>query len=258
MLNYLRIVLLFLAGSLHTVAAQNVGTGGISIQGNVTDTDGNLMPGVFISLKSGSKVLGGTATDNNGKYSVVAQSESDSIVFSFIGYQSQSLVIGKKRVFNIKMNDTSSNLGEVVVTGYQTISRERATGSFAKVTSETLSKQRLSNLSTLLDGQVAGFTNGLLRGTTSMHGATSPLYVVDGFPIENVRFDGSTGKSLEGLPDLNMEDIESITVLKDAAATSIYGARAANGVVVIVTKKASRGKTQVSFSSTFTVSPYSY
>lgn len=258
MLNYLRIVLLFLAVSLHTVEAQNVGTGGISIQGNVTDTDGNLMPGVFISLKSGSKVLGGTATDNNGKYSVVAQSESDSIVFSFIGYQSQSLVIGKKRVFNIKMNDTSANLGEVVVTGYQTISRERATGSFAKVTSETLSKQRLSNLSTLLDGQVAGFTNGLLRGTTSMHGATSPLYVVDGFPIENVRFDGSTGKSLEGLPDLNMEDIESITVLKDAAATSIYGARAANGVVVIVTKKASRGKTQVSFSSTFTVSPYSY
>lgn len=258
LLNYLGIVLLFLAIGLHTAEAQNVGTTGINVQGNVVDTDGNLIPGVFVSLKSGSKVLGGTATDNNGKYTIAAQSESDSIVFSFIGYESQSHMIGKKRVFNIKLNETSANLGEVVVTGYQTISRERATGSFAKVTSETLNKQRLSNLSTLLDGQVAGFTNGVLRGTTSMLGASSPLYVVDGFPIENSQFDASTGKTSEILPDLNMEDIESITVLKDAAATSIYGARAANGVVVIVTKKASKGKTQVSFSSTFTVSPYSY
>lgn len=257
-LNYLGIVILFLAAILQSVEAQNARTTGISIQGSVEDIDGNVMPGVFVSLKSGSKVLGGTATDNNGKYSVVAQSESDSIVFSFIGYSPQGYVVGKKRVFNIKMNDTSANLGEVVVTGYQTISRERATGSFSKITDETLNKQRLSNLSTILDGQVAGFTNGLLRGTTSMQGSTGPLYVVDGFPIENNRFNASTGSSSEGLPDLNLEDVESITVLKDAAATSIYGARAANGVVVIVTKKASKGKTQISFSSTFTVSPYSY
>lgn len=258
MLNYLGIVFFFLAVGLHTAEAQNVGRASISIQGSVSDTDGNLIPGVFVSLKNGNKVLGGTATDNNGKYSIAAQTESDSIIFSFIGYSSQGYIIGKKRVFNIIMSDATTNLDEVVVTGYQTISRERATGSFAKVTSETLNKQRLSNISTLLDGQVAGFTNGLLRGTTSMKGATSPLYVVDGFPIENTRFNAATGSSIEGLPDLNLEDIESITVLKDAAATSIYGARAANGVVVIVTKKASKGKTQVSFSSTFTVSPYSY
>jgi TonB-linked SusC/RagA family outer membrane protein len=110
----------------------------------------------------------------------------------------------------------------------------------------------------MLEGQVAGFTGGLLRGATSMKGSTKPLYVIDGFPVENIRYDASAGNVAENLPELNMEDIESITVLKDAAATSIYGARAANGVVVLVTKKAAKGKMHISFSSTLAFSPYSY
>jgi TonB-linked SusC/RagA family outer membrane protein len=110
----------------------------------------------------------------------------------------------------------------------------------------------------MLEGQVAGFTGGLVRGTTSMYGSTNPLYVIDGFPVENVRYDASSGWEMEFPPELNMEDIESITVLKDAAATSIYGARAANGVVVLITKKAPKGKVHISFSSTLAFSPYSY
>ncbi|MGN6510304.1 MAG: SusC/RagA family TonB-linked outer membrane protein, partial [Chitinophaga sp.] len=142
-------------------------------------------------------------------------------------------------------------------TGYQTLSKERATGAFATVTASSLKQQRLSDLNSLLEGRVAGYNNGLIRGTTSMNGVTSPLYVVDGFPVENTTF-GFGGSLEENLPGLNLEDIEKITVLKDAAAASIYGARAANGVVVIITKKARKGRPQVNASSTFTFRPYNY
>lgn len=237
--------------------AQNNTRSELTVSGIVIDEEHLPITGAIVSIKRDGKITGGTPTDVNGHYSIRANS-SDSLTFSFLGYITQSHLVGNKQNLDIKMLSVPTNLSEVVVTGYQTISKERATGSFSKVTSETLDRQRLSDLGTLLEGQVAGFTGGLLRGTTSMYGTTTPLYVIDGFPIENVKYDAYSGKAIEGLPDLNMEDIESITVLKDAAATSIYGARAANGVVVIITKKALKGKVQVSFSSTFTFSPYSY
>ncbi len=253
------ILMLFILSGIDKADAQNNAKSEFTVSGIVTDEDQLPVIGLVVSVKRDGKIAGGTTTDIDGHYSVNVRSESDSLVFSYLGYITQSYIVGGKRRLNIEMQSSTTDLDEVVVTGYQTISRERATGSFSKVTSATLDKQRLSNLSTLLEGQVAGFTGGLLRGTTSMYGAAQPLYVVDGFPIENVRYDGSTSSAIEGLPELNMEDIESITVLKDAAATSIYGARAANGgVVVIITKKAAKGKVQVSFSSTFTFSPYSY
>lgn len=148
--------------------------------------------------------------------------------------------------YRIQMRPTSELLEEVVVTGYQTISRERSTGSFVKVDNKKLEQVRLNSLNTLLEGRVSGYTDGLIRGTTSMNGMTTPLYVVDGFPIENTRYD-SDGNLNENLPLLNMEDIESITVLKDAAAASIYGARAANGVIVITTKKLRRERQMFRF-----------
>ena len=232
------------------------GQAGIRVQGNITDETGQPMPSVSVLVKSAGKTAQITATDTQGLYVVTANTEADSLLFSFVGYKTQSHLIGSRRLLNVSMEPDASALSEVVVTGYQTISRERATGSFEKVTSETLQRQRLSSLETVLQGQVAGLTNGLLRGTTSMNGMTSPLYVVDGFPIENTRYT-STGSIIEALPELNLEDIESITILKDAAATSIYGARAANGVVVIVTKKVVKGKPQIAFSSSFTHTPYS-
>ncbi|HBX21073.1 MAG TPA: SusC/RagA family TonB-linked outer membrane protein, partial [Porphyromonadaceae bacterium] len=132
----------------------------------------------------------------------------------------------------------------------QTISRERATGSFAKVDAKKLETQRLSNISSLMEGRIAGYRDGRIRGVTTMNGVSTPLYVIDGFPVEKTTTKGYGWE--ESIPDVNMEDIESITVLKDAAAASIYGARAANGVVVITTKRAKMNRLDISFSATLT------
>ncbi|MEG0891536.1 MAG: SusC/RagA family TonB-linked outer membrane protein [Bacteroidales bacterium] len=225
----------------------------VKITGKVTDETGEPLPGVTIRNKSTKKMA---ASDIDGNYSIEAK-EGDLLSFSSIGMADYELPVGKGSVLNVMMKPDAIALEDVVVTGYQTISKERATGAFVKVSSEKLIEHRLNDLSTIMDGQVAGFNNGVIRGTTTMKGVVSPLYVIDGFPVENTRYT-NTGSLIENLPDLNLEDIESITVLKDAAATSIYGARAANGVVVIVTKKAARGKTEVSFSANLTVSPYKF
>lgn len=222
------------------------------IRGRVVDESGAGMPGVSILLDGTTR---GTVSDENGEFTLDVPEEGGKLVFSFVGMDRQEVVYSDEQLLNVTMQEASNSLSDVVVTGYQSISRERATGSFVKLTSESLETQRMSDLNTLIEGRVAGISNGLIRGTTSMNGITSPLYVIDGFPVENTRY-LPTGGLVEQFPDLNLEDIESITVLKDAAATSIYGARAANGVVVIVTKKASAGITNVSFSTAFTVSPY--
>lgn len=227
----------------------------ISISGTVKDEKGEPLPFAAIRIKDATV---GTVSDVDGHYNLQFN-EQESIVFevSSLGFTTVEVAYTGQSTVDFVLIESVAGLDEVVVTGYQTISRERATGSFSKVNAETIETQRLSDLNSIIEGRVAGFQDGVLRGTTSMNGMTTPLYVIDGFPVENTRFD-SYGGIEENLPDLNMEDVESITVLKDAAATSIYGARAANGVVVIVTKKASKGKTNVSFSSTLTVSPYNY
>ena len=224
------------------------------VRGKVTDYNGAPMPGASVVIKGTTT---GTSSGQDGSFNIEMPAGHNSLVFSFIGMKQQEVDVTNEIFVAVRMEENQSSLEDVVVTGYQTISRERSTGSFSKLTAETIETQRLSDLSTLLEGRVAGFQDGLLRGTTSMNGMTTPLFVIDGFPVENTRYT-STGSLEEQLPDLNLEDVESITVLKDAAATSIYGARAANGVVVIVTKKAAKGKTNVSFSSTLTVSPYKY
>ncbi|WP_241748750.1 SusC/RagA family TonB-linked outer membrane protein [Aestuariibaculum suncheonense] len=223
------------------------------ITGTVTDKKGVPLPGVTIAIKGTIK---GTATDFDGKFELLSNPDNI-LVFSFLGYLSKSVEVGNQTVINVVLEENINELEEVLVTGYQTISKERATGAFSKLNTDDFKSQRLNDLNTIIEGRVAGFQNGVLRGTTTMKGLTTPLYVIDGFPIENTRYT-STGALIENLPELNLEDIQSITVLKDAAATSIYGARAANGVVVIVTKKAKTGKTSVSFSSNLTVSPYRY
>jgi len=227
------------------------------VSGIVTDTQGEALIGATVTLHSSNNKVIGTLTDMDGRYSISINSEFDKLEFSYIGFLSQTHVVGKNSSLNVTLHKNDQQLDEIVVTGYQTISRERATGAFAKVSADKLEQKRLSSLNSVLEGQIAGFNDGKLRGVTSMNGMTTPLYVIDGFPVESSRYT-QYGSLEENIPDLNIEDIESITVLKDAAATSIYGARAANGVVVIITKKASKGKTNVSFSSTYTFSPYSY
>lgn len=225
-----------------------------TIQGKVTDEKGAGIPGASILVKG---TTNGVSSDTDGNYTLLVPESGCTLVISFVGMEAQEIKVTNQFFLNVTLKEVVSKLEDVVVTGYQTITRERATGSSVKVTGETLDQKRLGDLKTVLEGQIAGYSDGLMRGTTSMRGMTNPLFVIDGFPVENTRYN-STGSIIENLPNLNLEDIESITVLKDAAATSIYGARAANGVVVVVTRKATKEKTQVSFSSNITTSPYSY
>ena len=226
---------------------------GKDIKGLVLDSNNEPLIGVTILLKGTTK---GTVTDFDGKFSIQA-SKGDILVVSYIGMRTQEIHVAGSDHYQIIMDSDTELLEEVVVTGYQTLSKERSTGSFAKVSSEALETKRMDNLSSMLEGRVAGYVDGQIRGITTMNAVANPLVVIDGFPVENTSMD-RTGRTTEGMPDLNPEDIETVTVLKDAAAVSIYGTRAANGVIVITTKKAKQGKAEISFSSTFTVQPYSY
>lgn len=230
-----------------------------SISGIVEDEKGDPLPGAHVkevAVRGGQSVTS-VATDINGHFTLTFGDDIKDIEVSFIGYDSEIVQISSKTDYRVTLQPSVELLNELVVTGYQTLSRERVTGSFVKVNRKKLELKSPSSISNLLEGEIAGYNRGLIRGTTSMNGMTTPLYVVDGFPVENTRY-SSVGSLQEFMPDLNIEDIENITVLKDAAAASIYGARAANGVIVITTKKASRGETRISLSSNLTVTPYRY
>jgi TonB-linked SusC/RagA family outer membrane protein len=247
----------------------------VKVSGIVYSPDRQPLPGASVRIKGTAT---GTSSGEGGMFMLEDVNDNAVLQITSVGYQVKDVAIARlisgnniqdvKRLsgdntaihFEVVLARSVDTLDAVVInsysTGYQTLSKERATGSFATVTAGSFKQQRLSSLSSLLEGRVAGYNNGLIRGTTSMNGVTSPLYVIDGFPVENTSYSGNS--LVENLPGLNLEDIEKITVLKDAAAASIYGARAANGVVVIVTKKAKKGKPQINASSTFTVQPYNY
>lgn len=224
----------------------------IDITGKVLDEKNLPLPGATVSIKGLKKLA---VTNNDGEFTLKDVDEDAVLVITFLGYQAREIK-ASENLGNIILTIQTGQLDEVTVsTGYQTLSKERVTGSFSTVSSKQLNQQRLSSMQSLLEGRIPGYNNGLIRGTTSMNGLVQPLYVIDGFPVENLKLDANNNVA-EGIPGLNLEDIESITVLKDAAAASIYGARASNGVIVIVTKKAKKGKPQISASSTFTLSPY--
>jgi TonB-linked SusC/RagA family outer membrane protein len=224
------------------------------ISGLVTDINDEPLIGATIFVKGTKK---GTVTDVDGRFRMSVRS-GQTLVISYVSMHPKEVTVkaGQKEVV-VQLEANTELLDEVMVTGYQTLSRERSTGAFSKVTADKLEIKRMDNLSSILEGQIAGYVDGQIRGVTTMNAVANPMVVIDGFPVENTTLD-RIGRTEESMPDLNPEDIESITVLKDAAAASIYGARAANGVIVITTKKAEEGKTEVNFSSTFTVHPYSF
>ncbi len=226
----------------------------IDVRGKVVDEKGAGLPGATIFIKG---TRNRTSSNENGEFLLKDVEDDAVVVISSLGYKTREV----KAAANMGTLSLEIFIGELkeisVSTGYQTLPKERVTGSFSTISEKTLQEQRLSSLGSLLEGRVPGYNRGIIRGTTSMNGLTTPLYVVDGFPVENATTDGY-GLMSTGIPGLNLEDIASITVLKDAAAASIYGARAANGVIVIVTKKGKVGKPQISASSTFTLAPYRY
>ncbi|MFH7017328.1 SusC/RagA family TonB-linked outer membrane protein [Flavobacterium sp. FlaQc-47] len=213
-----------------------------NVRGKVTDDKGMPLVGAAVSDNGSGN---GVQTDFNGEYQIITVGRQTTLSFAYLGYVRQEIKVEGKSIINVVLKEETFKLGELVITtGYQNISAEQVTGSVSKIKAEDFKEQRLSSLDNILEGRIVGYQNGQIRGTTSMKGLTTPLYVIDGFPVEDA--------------NLNLDDIESITVLKDAAAASIYGARAANGVVVITTKKAKLGQTNISFSSNLTVTPYRY
>lgn len=245
----------------------------VMVSGVVKGQDGKPLPGVTVVLENNTRV--GAVTDALGIFSIMLESsENAKFVFKYLGKKTRVVVLEEYRSENgfrpldIILEDQTTDLGEVVVTGYQTISKERATGSYAIVDGETLTRQYSSDIVSGLEGKVAGVVKSggdmVIRGTSTFNANSDPLYVIDGFPVEGDASGGrafvsrlNTGMSAVSFipPNINPKDIESITILKDAAAASIYGARAANGVVVIVTKKAVKGDVRVNFSMDYNYTP---
>lgn len=249
-----RIVLLFMLAIFPLTAVAAVRT----ISGIVVDENGDPLPGAIIKELRPEKdaSIEMVATDAQGHFSLSIPGNVKELEVRFLGYSPKIVKLTDEISYMIQLQPDYKLMDEVVVTGYQTISKERATGSFSKVDRKDLEVQPITSVEDMLEGHVAGFTDGRIRGVTSMQGVTSPLYVVDGFPIESTRVGYAGGGYEENMPSINVDDIESITVLKDAAATSIYGARAANGVVVITTKKAKNGRVNVSAQATFSANPW--
>ncbi len=214
------------------------------LKGTVTDADGNTLPGVSVVVKG---TTNGVATDIDGNYNIKIEGDNAVLVFSFVGMISQEIAYRGQVDLNVVLKYDTANLDEVVVTGYQTLSRERATGAFEKVNAVVLEEKSSVNILDKLEGQTAGVLfdkdgNVEIRGRSTLFANQKPLIVVDGFPIEG------------DMETINPNDIESITVLKDAAAASIWGARAANGVIVIVSKRGTgKGKTNIEFTSSLSL-----
>lgn len=209
------------------------------VSGTVTNEENEPLPGVNILLKGTSH---GTTSDFNGNYSLQVPGEEAVLVFSFIGYESQEVTVGTRSTINTSMTPDTRTLEEVVVVGYGEMEKRDITGSVAQVKAEELQAVPVFNVEQALKARAAGVqvsqNSGRpggrievrIRGGNSMIGNNQPLYVVDGFPI--------TG----GIEFLNPNDIESIDILKDASATAIYGARGANGVVIITSKRGKAGQ----------------
>ncbi|MGB8375734.1 MAG: TonB-dependent receptor plug domain-containing protein, partial [Salegentibacter sp.] len=212
-----------------------------TVTGSVVDEEGLPLPGVNVIVKGTNN---GTQTDFDGNYSITA-GEGQSLVFSYVGFTTQEKLIGAENKIDIVLNIDTGTLQEVVVVGYGTATKQSFTGTATKVDGEVLNRKSVANVSQALAGEAAGVrvinTSGQpgteatirIRGIGSVNGNRDPLYVVDGVP-----FNGS-------ISSINPADIESTTILKDAAATAIYGARGANGVIVINTKDGKAGQSYV-------------
>ncbi|MFB9843924.1 SusC/RagA family TonB-linked outer membrane protein [Mucilaginibacter ginsenosidivorans] len=247
------------------------------VTGRISNKAGEPLAGATVTIK---RTKSGTLADANGSFTVRGVSSTDTLIFSFIGYSSLSVRVGNETVFKVTLEETSNKLDQVVVRAYGQTTQRLATGNIARVTAEEIGKQPIMNPLLALQGQVpgleittnSGYLSGPvkveLRGRNSITNNTisDPLYIIDGVPLTVVNVGGSfygSGSSgfiqngmagpaggQSALFSLEPADIESIEVLKDGDATAIYGSRAANGVILITTKKGKAGKTQFSVNAT--------
>ena len=224
------------------------------VTGQVKESSGEVIVGCNVSVK-GTTI--GTITDINGKYSMDVPANA-TLVFSFLGYKTQEYPVKSQQVVNVTLNEDSKALNEVVVVGYGTQRKALVTNAISSFKPNESNMRPVLSPSELLQGRVAGVTVSTgsgnlgssermsIRGSASLSASNEPLYVIDGIPILNSNaslFD--MGESLSSMAVLNLTDIESIEVLKDAASASIYGSRATNGVVVITTKSGKEGRSDI-------------
>lgn len=224
-----------------------------SISGSVTDESGVPLPGATV-LEKGT--TNGTTTDFDGNFILEVSDENATLEISFLGYATKDISLNGALVVNVQLQEDAAQLDDVVVVGYGTQKKTDITGSIGSVNNKDFNKGIVTNPGQLLQGKVAGVNvsnvsgepgavqDVIIRGVGSLRSGTTPLYVIDGFALDN----SGNGVASNPLNFINPQDIESMDVLKDASATAIYGARAANGVIVITTKKGKTGKTQMDMS----------
>lgn len=234
------------------------------LTGYVTDTNGEPIIGANIS---DTKTQTGTITDIDGKFSLSVEDNSV-LTVSFIGYIQQRVPVKGNASLKIKLNEDLQNLDEIVVVGYGSMKKSDLTGSVVSLKAEDINSPTNSSLVQMMQGRAAGVTitqssaqpggaaEVRIRGISSVNASKTPLYVIDGFPVDNTNFYPGSGDVFDApkndpLNSINPSDIESMEVLKDASATAIYGSRAANGVILITTKKGKAGKPRITLNSSF-------
>ncbi len=266
-MNRLAYIFLLFCTLQFTAAAQS-----IRFSGRVTDTDG--APVIGAGLVCIEKNAAGTTTDLDGNFSITLPAGAKTVKFSSVGMKElvYQLIPGRTENVRIIMEWENTELDQVVVTGYAQTSVKRITGSVAVLNSEKFEAKAISSVDALMQGEVAGVSIKSLsgqpgtqakitiRGSNNITGSSAPLWVVDGVPLqsespalssEQLATGGFDNIFVNGIGNINPNDIESITILKDAAAAAIYGSRAANGVIVVTTKKGEAGKMRISYNNTF-------
>ncbi|WP_080054288.1 SusC/RagA family TonB-linked outer membrane protein [Spirosoma aerolatum] len=221
-------------------------TADITISGKVTDEKGDLLAGVSVIVKGTTQ---GTTTDGTGSFRIAVPDTRATLVFSFVGYAKKEVLVGSQTSLTVALTPDDQTLNEVVVVGYGSQLKKEVTGAVQTISSQEIKDLPVSQIGQKLQGRLAGVQinqatgkpgQGIsirIRGQVSVSAGSDPLYVIDGFPI--------TGN----IAQLNPDEIEDLSILKDAASTSLYGSRAANGVVLITTKKGKPGQTNISFTA---------
>ena len=239
-------------------AAQDLRAQGRTVSGTVVGSDGAAIPGVTVVAKGTSQ---GASTDAAGKYSFSVPATATSLVFSFVGYDSQEARIGDQSTINVKLVANLTGLDEVVVVGYGTQSRRDLTGNVATVAGREIASLPVQSFDQALQGRAPGVNittpNGVLnnppiirvRGVNSISLSSQPLIVIDGIPTYTGNQSAVGSVPNNPLANLNPDDIESMDVLKDASATAIYGSRAAAGVILVTTKRGKKGQGHLAYNA---------
>lgn len=228
------------------------------ISGRVKDETGSGLPGVTVVLKGSQQ---GTTTDSEGQYNIAVTGSNPTLVFSYVGYLSQEVVVGNRTSVDLSLKADDKTLDEIVVIGYGTTRKSDLTGAVATVKQAELQERPAPSLNQALSGRMPGVqvntnsgrpggrTTVRIRGFSSINSSNNPLYVVDGVFLPQ----GNQNQFSNAIDYINPNDIVSVEVLKDASSTAIYGARGANGVILVTTKKGKAGEGQVTYNADFSV-----